>query len=300
MTRATLAAACLLSLVTAALPPFSEARIIHRERSLYSTILVDQQGPLICLQFSVRKDQRNQSCMDRNHPRRMVFPYAKMMMTSLLLVPEPGSILVGGLGGGTLPVALAELFPEAIIDVIEIDPAVLTVAETYFDFQSSEHMTVILKDARVFTKRAASEERRYDLVMLDAFNGDYIPEHLMTLEYLEETRELLAPEGVLVANTFAISRLYDHESVTYAQVFGEFINLRSGTSANRVILATRNGALPDRDLMLERAAKLDPRLRPYDVRLKGFISSLRTDIDWNPEVRILTDQYAPANLLQSR
>jgi spermidine synthase len=276
-----------------------DARLIHRERSLYSTILVDQQGSIICLQFSVRRDQRNQSCMDRNNPRKMVFPYAKMMMTSLLMVPEPGNVLVVGLGGGTLPVALRELYPEAVIDVVEIDPAVNTVAQTYFGFSESERLKVHLQDARVFTKRAIGRERRYDIIMLDAFNGDYIPEHLMTREYLEETKALLAPGGVVAANTFAISRLYDHESSTYRAVFGDFYNLRSHMSANRVILATQD-ELPDLETIARAARDIGPRLIPYDVRINSHIQGLTTEPDWDTEARVLTDQYAPANLLQDQ
>ena len=162
----------LIALLLLPLAQTAEARIIHRERSLYSTILVDQRGSTICLQFSVRKDQRNQTCLDRSDPQKMVFPYAKMMMLSLLMVPEPERILIIGLGGGTLPIALNELYPEAHIDAVEIDPAVVTVAETYFGFQEKENLKVILKDARVFTKRALAAEERYDLIMLDAFNGD--------------------------------------------------------------------------------------------------------------------------------
>ncbi|HEY5645231.1 MAG TPA: fused MFS/spermidine synthase [Pseudomonadales bacterium] len=289
-----LAAGLLLPLTDAA-----EAQIIHRERSLYSTILIDQQGSLICLQFSVRTDQRNQSCMDRKAPKKMVFPYAQMMMLSLLVVPEPQRILVVGLGGGTLPVALRELYPEANIDVIEIDPAVKTVAETYFGFAEDATMRVILRDARVFTKRAAGEDTRYDLIMLDAFNGDYIPEHLMTREYLQETKDLLAPGGVLAANTFAISRLYDHESTTYQAVFGTFYNIRSRISANRVIIAV-NGELPDRAALSAAAGELSRRLRPFDVRINDYLREFSTQPDWDTTARVLTDQYAPANLLSNQ
>ena len=49
--------------------------------------------------------------------------------------------------------------------------------------------------------------------MLDAFDHEYIPEHLLTQEFLKEVKSLLAPGGVLAANTFSSSRLYDHESV---------------------------------------------------------------------------------------
>ncbi len=275
------------------------AKIIHRERSLYSTILVDQRGTTLCLQFSVRRDQRNQTCMDRSAPQKMVFPYAKMMMMSLLLVPEPERILVVGLGGGTLPVALNELYPDARIDAIEIDPAVKMVAETYFGFKENEQLQVILKDARVFTKRALSGAEKYDLIMLDAFNGDYIPEHLLTREYLEETRGLLAGNGVVAANTFAISRLYDHESTTYQDVFGTFYNLRSRISANRIILAV-DGELPDPEVLAERARVLGPRLTRYGIRVNDFLPMFSTEPDWDENARILTDQYSPANILNNQ
>src|ERR1044072_4356923 len=93
-------------------------------------------------------------------------------------------------------------------------------------------------DGRVFVKRAIREGRRYDLIMLDAFDHEYIPEHLLTREFLQEVNSLLAPGGVLAANTFSSSRLYDHESVTYAAVFGSFYNLKRD---NRVILAMKGG-----------------------------------------------------------
>jgi len=289
-------------LLTVLVLPFAQpadARIIHRERSLYSTILVDQRGNTLCLQFSVRKDQRNQTCMDRSAPRKMVFPYAKMMMLSLLMVPEPERILIIGLGGGTLPVALNELYPEAKIDAVEIDPAVKTVAETYFGFQENDNMKVILKDARVHTKRALAAGQRYDLIMLDAFNGDYIPEHLLTREYLEETRELLTEGGVVAANTFAISRLYDHESNTYRAVFGTFYNVRSRISANRVILAS-NGELPDMAALAAAGRAIGPSLAPYDVRVNDFLPGFSTEADWDETARVLTDQYSPANLLSNQ
>ena len=290
---------CLVAVVLLGALNTADARIIHRERSLYSTILVDERGSTLCLQFSVRKDQRNQTCMDRNDPQKMVFPYARMMMLGLLLVPDPERILIVGLGGGTLPTALHELYPEALIDVAEIDPAVKTVAETYFGFSENEQVRVYLQDGRVFTKRAIIRENRYDLIMLDAFNGDYIPEHLMTTEYIEENRSLLTDNGVLAANTFAISRLYDHESTTYQAVFDEFFNVRSKTSANRVILATR-GELPDLQALALVARQLGPRLLPYDIRVNEYLMGFTTEPDWDEQARILTDQYAPANLLSNQ
>ena len=276
-----------------------EGRIVHREQSLYQTILVDDTGTRRCLQFSVRRDQRNQSCIDLKHPQQMVFTYTQMMMAGLLLAPDPQRILMIGLGGGTLPLALNDLFPNVRVDVVEIDSAVVRIAREFFGFQSSERIKVFEMDGRIFTKRAVLREDQYDLIFLDAFNGDYIPEHLMTREYLQETRKLLGADGTLVANTFAQSRLYDHESVTYAAVFGDFFNFKQYPSSNRIILVPMAG-LPALDALRTRAQSWRKRLRPYRIPIHNYPDHMYRTIDWDTEARVLTDQYAPANLLRTR
>lgn len=273
------------------------AELIHRERSLYQTILVSKNGSTVCLRFSVRRDQRNQSCIDQRRPKAMVFTYTKMMMSALLLNPDPQRVLIAGLGGGTLPMALAELFPEAQIDIVEIDPAVVMVAKRFFGFEETHKLKVFTQDARVFTKRALIRNATYDLIMLDAYNGDYIPEHLMTREYLNETKSLLTDNGIIAANTFTVSRLYDHESATYHDVFGEFFNLRTAQSANRVILTSQQ-PLPNIMVLGQRARQLEDRLKPFGVDIRNYPKLLSSKVDWDDDVRILTDQYSPVNLLQ--
>lgn len=276
--------------------------ILREQQSLYSRILVKKTGTMVCLQFNVRREQRNQSCIDERHPRAMVFSYTRMSMASLLFNHNPTRILVIGLGGGTLPTAFHALYPQAHVDAVEIDPAVVAVAEEFFDFKPSTNLVVHTQDARVWTKRAVLKETRYDLIILDAFNGEYIPEHLMTQEYLQETKKLLTEQGTLIANTFAVSDLYDHESTTYTSVFGSFINFRIPESANRVIIVP--GTTVSDDTLKERAIDLVDRLRPYAVPIQRYariISSARGKRpDWRTTSRILTDQYSPANLLQNR
>lgn len=283
--------------LASALPAASAVDILHRERSLYQTILITEDRNRICMQFSVREQQRNQSCFNPRRPKRMVFTYTRMMMGALLLEPEPANVLIAGLGGGTLPTALHDLLPGAHIDSVEIDPAVVAAARKYFGFATGERQVVHVRDARVFIKRAVTNDVRYDLVMLDAFGGDYIPEHLMTLEFLEEVRAVMTDGGVLAANTFATSRLYDHESETYRAAFSMFFNLRLRESNNRVILA-RNGALPDKAELRANAAAWRGRLKAYDVPIREFPARLSLDVDWDVTRRPLTDQYAPANLLR--
>ena len=283
----------------ALLAPLASAEVVHRERSLYQTILVVKQGRTLCLQFSLRQAQRNQSCLDERRPERMVLAYTRMMMAALLFGPAPQRILVVGVGGGTLPMALTAIYPEAQLDAVEIDPAVVKVAKRHFGFAESERLNVHVEDARVFTRRAVAAGRTYDLILLDAFGAEYIPEHLMTREYLADTRALLSGNGALAANTFAVSQLYDHESATYFDVFGPFFNLKLPSSGNRVILATK-GRLPSLMTLNARAAELARSLAPYGIRIRDYPRRLKSEIDWAADTRVLTDQYAPANLLQAQ
>jgi len=288
---------CLLTLLSA--NAWSE-KILHEQRSLHSRLIVKQIGSDICLQFNIRKNQRNQSCINTKHPKRMVFSYTRMSMASLLFTPNPESVLVIGLGGGTIPIAFHELFPTAHIDAVEIDPAVVEVAKKYFGLNTSAQFTVHIQDARVWTKRAQRALRKYDIIILDAFNGEYIPEHLMTQEFLQEIQSLLSKRGVLVANTFAISELYHHESATYASVYGSFFNFRVAQSANRVVIAPVVSV--DDETILSRAKQIKAMLKPYAIPITGYAKTLvRTrnrNPDWQQDARILTDQFSPANLLQ--
>jgi spermidine synthase len=250
-----------------------------------------------CLIFAVRRGDRNQTCINLNDPDRVVFPYARMTFAGLLLNPQPVSILIVGLGGGTIPTVLSRLYPTSTIHIVEIDAAVVRVAKQYFDFNESDKVRVFVQDARVYIKRAGLKNQRYDLIILDAFTGDYIPEHLMTAEFLQETRSIMGETGVLVANTFSTSRLYDHESVTYTTVFGPFFNFKMPITGNRVIIATRQ-PLPDKKILQDRANRLSGRFTRYAVNIDDFPRYMKTGKDWNEMARPLTDQFSPANLLR--
>ena len=173
----------------------------------------------------------------------------------------------------------------------------VSVAEQFFDFRAEGNTRVFVRDARVFARRAIRDGRRYELILLDTFDGDYIPEHLMTLEYLEQMRQLLSPDGVLSANTFSSSRLYDHESETYFRAFGPFFNFTVPGSANRVILASA-GWLPDDRALRQAAQAWRHRLAPYGVPITRYPRRFDRAQNWNRDRRPLTDQYSPANVLQ--
>jgi len=268
--------------------------VLHTEKSLYRNIEVYEEEDLLCLRFG-RYNGTRQSCMNLTNPDLLEFNYTRMMMGALYLNPNPQRALILGLGGSSLPNALRKLYPNLQIDVVEIDAAVISVAKEYFGFKTSSLTRATEADGRVFVKRALSQPIRYDLIMLDAFDQEYIPEHMLTREFLTEIRGLLTERGVLAANTFSSSRLYNYESVTYQTVFGDFYNLKD---ANRVILIRRNG-LPEITEVKRNADALASKLKPFGVISDWLLPKFSKNKDWPASTRVLTDQYSPANLLNT-
>lgn len=277
----------------------AHSNVVHEERSLYRNIIVDETGNLRCLKFNTKSSQTSQSCMYKNNPDKLVFNYTKLTFASLLVTDNPKNVLIIGLGGGTLSNVIHALYPAAKIHNVEIDPAVLKVARNYFNFIENDAVTSSVQDGRIFIKRAAIKKQKYDWIILDAFNGDYIPEHLLTKEFFEEVKSVLADGGVIAANTFSSSKLYEHESATYHAVFGDFINVSRANRSNRIILAGVN-SMPTEAQINQRIKALNPRLKKYDVDLKAistYMKSTKNKQDWPANTKVLTDQYSPANLL---
>ncbi len=277
----------------------SFARVIHSERSLYRNIIVEDKNDLRCLKFNVKSSKTNQSCMLKGEPDKLVFNYTKLVFSSLLMIDNPKNVLIIGLGGGTLSNTIHQLYPTAKITNVEIDPAVLKVAREYFSFFENDNITSLVQDGRIFVKREGIKKKKYDWIILDAFNGDYIPEHLLTKEFFEETKKILSANGIISANTFSISQLYNHESATYYDVFGDFINVSNQENSNRIILAGHQ-KLPDSALIESRIKLLDPQLKKFGIDIKSISKSMvstKDNIDWPKNTKVLTDQYSPANLL---
>jgi spermidine synthase len=260
-------------------------QVLHTEQSKFEKIVVYEQAGERCMKFGSLASSGRQTCLKIQKPQTLLFDYTRMMLGALYLKPDAQRILIVGLGGGSLPTALHQLLPQAQIDTVEIDPAVVAVARRFFYFKTDASQRVHVADGRAFVQQAVRNNVRYDLVMLDAFDVNYIPPHLLTREFLTEVKRLLTPDGVLAANTFSASRMYEDESQTYAAVFGSYYNLRA---ANRVILASA-GNLPSLDQIKKNADRLDSVMSPLGVSGAELLPRFSTRKDWPDSAKVLTD-----------
>ncbi len=150
-------------------------------------------------------------------------PIYQLMKSPVFVFPSVGVI---GLGAGSMA-ALVSQGQE--VDFYELDPAVYAIAARYFSFlkRSLAHLRYIFGDARVNIMRNA--DKRYDLLIVDAFSGDSIPVHLITTDAIMDYKQRLAPKGVMVFHTS--NRYMDLIPVLFsnARATGAFVCTKDNT-----------------------------------------------------------------------
>ena len=278
------------------------ARLIHKKNSLYHLISVYQGGSVVTLQFGKRPTVPMQSQVNLRNLQQHMLEYTMMAFCGLLYNPEPQRLLVLGLGGGVIPRQMRHYFPALEIDVAEIDPDIPPIATEFFRFRQDDKLKVHIDDGRMFIKKQLGRDPvvKYDIVILDAFNSDYIPFHLMTKEFLEELKGLLAADGVVVANVFYDNRLFDAEFKTFLTVFGRCQVFLGGYSTNAMLVAPGHAAptLTVREAVDQAQMLQSKHSLAFD--LLTVAKRLRPKTRPNRRAKVLTDDRAPVNWLRSQ
>ena len=122
-------------------------------------------------------------------------------------------VLILGLGLGSVPQIL-DKYGKGSWDfvAVEIDPEVCELAALYgYPLISSPIQTHVL-DAEVFIHTCSD---KFDIICLDLFIDDEVPQHCASSEFLNGLKNLLDSQGVLIANTLAFSEKHKTQSMAY-------------------------------------------------------------------------------------
>lgn len=248
-------------------------RLAHATHDHLGPIQVVDDGPVRALHFG---STARQSAILRGAPEILLLDYTRAMMTALLFVPEPASVLLLGLGGGSLAAFLLHHFPACRVEAIELRPAVVEVARDWFDLPVDRRLIVTLDDAGAYLARAPlPAEPRHDLILLDAYDHAGMDDGVAALEALEGARERLAPGGVLVLNLWSAELgIYRHTTRLLRRLFdSRVLYLPVAGKGNVAVLALRDA--PPRQTIKgldERAQALEAR---YTLGLPGLLRTLR-------------------------
>src|ERR1700682_5097337 len=106
-----------------------------------------------------------ETILELKAPDAMPVPYNQTMMAALAYPTAPKRILMIGLGAGLKSTYLGRGLPDAQIDVVELDPGVITAGKDYFGLRETERVRLIAGDGRVYLHR---HKDLYYLILLDA------------------------------------------------------------------------------------------------------------------------------------
>jgi spermidine synthase len=227
-----------------------------------------------------------ESEMSLQNTNELVGEYRRLMTLSLLFNPSPKSILMLGLGGGSLPKFLWKCLPRCHLDLVERSSLVVDVCYRYFALPQSPRLRVHVEDAARFIQ--SSREPKYDLLFIDLFDGEGMPEWPVKTDFfalcrnrLKNKKSLLAL-NVLWGDSGSLALRY-LQQVTAA--FGQnILVLPTKNGGNYIFLAFPEGAeFPIPWVMLQRAAKLQEKTSfPFSqlwVDLQKHIQKLTSRTD---------------------
>lgn len=138
-----------------------------------------------------------QSSMNLMQPDALVLEYSRTMMGFLLFNPAPSRIAMIGLGGGSLAKFCYRHLPQTRMDVVEINPHVIALRDTFLIPKDDRRFKVILGDGAQFVKQPP---QRYDVLLLDGFDMRGLPPSLSSRRFFEHCLDALPEGGLLVAN----------------------------------------------------------------------------------------------------
>ena len=233
--------------------------------SKFSQIVVSKQGNVRSLIFIDSNGQEAvETELDLDMPHRLLLPYTRYMFGSYLFRPKPQQVLIVGLGGGSMIHFLKHYDPDLRVDVVEIDPVVVKIADLWFGVRSGGKLRILVQDA---FKYLTNTRHRYDVIYMDAFlkpsaetDISGVPLRLTTVKFLKSVQKRLKPGGLVVFNV----HLYDDTKETLAAIRNAFPQVYVFEVSHRLSLVVVGSLAKDRervgDLRL-RAKQLDQRFR---------------------------------------
>jgi spermidine synthase len=167
-------------------------------RSSFGTVKVLRSGPRENQPFTRMyfQDGLVQNIVGAQNQSLSMYTYA-LEALSFSYRPDIRKALVLGIGAGMVPMRFAERGID--VTTVDIDSASLRAAREVFGFDPAK-VRAVQADARTYLR---SCENGYEVVVVDLFHGDGVPDYLVTRDFFRDLKRCLGRNGVAVFNTFA-------------------------------------------------------------------------------------------------
>ncbi|MEE4255868.1 MAG: fused MFS/spermidine synthase [Bacteroidales bacterium] len=217
----------------------------------------------------------------------LVYVYLQFYRLAEHFKPDFQHALVIGGAGYSFPMYYLKQYPDATIDVVEIDPGLTALAREYFRLKDNPRMRIFHEDGRTYLNNSAE---KYDIIFGDAYKSLLaVPFQLASLEAIERKYELLNDDGIVIENIIAsmegpASKFLKAECKTYLEVFPQVY-----------LFACHNPEDPSLLQSISLVACKSPEaiaINNEDPAIDSLLKHMVT-IDIPPGTIILTDDHAP-------
>ena len=166
--------------------PFGRLAVVERERKRY-------------LAYGPGTEIVYQSVLDLDRPHELAAPYMRLMMLGLAYTGTQVQAALVGLGAGNMAVYALRHYPQLRLQAVDIDPHAVDLGRRWFGLQADARLQVHIADGRDWLQAG---RERFDLILLDAYDGPSIPPALRDAGFFALVAERLAPGGVVMQNVY--------------------------------------------------------------------------------------------------
>jgi spermidine synthase len=129
---------------------------------------------------------------------------ASMARGALKYAKTPKRILSIGLGGGSVIGMLQKIYPDATIDAVDINPAMVMIANDYFGVVPNKNLHIHTMDGYDFIRK--HPENTYDYVLLDAYQDRSIPDVFVGDDFIRALMRVNRDGAIVAINLYAEAR----------------------------------------------------------------------------------------------
>lgn len=178
--------------------------------------------------------------MDIREPFALDLEYTQLMMGFLLYNPRPKTLVMIGLGGGSIAKYCYANLPQTSIRVVEINPHVIALRDDFCIPPDDDRFRVLLDDGAAFVRKPP---KQFNVLLVDGFDVDGLPSRLSSLRFYEDCFNALMPGGIMVVNL--------HFGKNYAQAVGRiqqsflncFLEVPEREGSNCIVFARKGKSL---------------------------------------------------------
>jgi spermidine synthase len=236
----------------------------------------------------------------------MYYDYA-MAAPYMAGIKDKGSadILILGMGTGTYATQCSRYFDNVSIEGVEIDDKITDLARKYFELPDDIKVTTY--DGRAYLQGLSSAKdksgaenasvKKYDVIMVDAYQDITIPFQMSSVEFFTLVKENLSDDGVMVVNMNMKSDgkdgINEYLSDTISTVFSTVYSVDVRNNTNRELFASNNSEM------------ITNLKSGYEKEDDSDLRQMMETVDFGLEKyeagdRILTDDKAPVELLSMK